>query len=81
MTRDEILQFAIDEGIVRYDEIINTKFTFDDFDENRFKDFLNRANVTVNLKTEDLLINLGLAERSAGSSSSRMWLSYFLPRT
>ena len=66
MTRDEILQFAIDEGIVRYDEIINTKFAFDDFDENRFKDFLNRANITVNLNTEDLLTNLGLAERSAG---------------
>lgn len=66
MTRDEILQFAIDEGIVRFDEIINTKFTFDDFDENRFRDFINRANLTVNLNTEDLLTNLGLAESSAG---------------
>lgn len=65
MARDEILQFATDEGIVRFDEVINPKFGFDDFDEEKFKDFLRRSNITVNLDIKDLLINLGLAEVSA----------------
>jgi len=65
MTRDEILQFSIDEGIVRYDEIINQKFSFDDFDKDRFNIFLKKANITVKLPQEELLVNLGLAEKSA----------------
>ncbi len=66
MKRDEILQFAIDEGIVRYDEMINPKFTLDDFDEVKFLDFLKRANITVNLPTHNLLLNLNLAEQFQG---------------
>lgn len=66
MNRDEIMQFSIDEGIVRFDEIINQKFSFADFDSDRFNIFLKKANITVKLPQEELLVNLGLAEKSAG---------------
>ena len=64
LSRDAILQFAIDEGIVRYDEMENPKFTFDDFHRERFGDFLKRTRITVNLEDAELLGNLDLAEKS-----------------
>jgi len=64
LSRDEILRFAIQEGGVRYDEQINTRFDFkEDFDERRFSDFLKRSKITVNLPYENILANLDLAEK------------------
>jgi len=64
LTRDEIIKFAIREGKIRYDEQINFKFNFrEDFDEKRFINFLKRAEITVNLPYQNILYNLGLAEK------------------
>ncbi|NQE05551.1 hypothetical protein C5S32_06740 [ANME-1 cluster archaeon GoMg1] len=64
LSRDEILRFAIQEGRVRYDEQINTRFDFgEDFDERRFSDFLKRSKITANLPYENILANLDLAEK------------------
>lgn len=67
LSRDEILRFAIQEGGVRYDEQINTRFDLrEDFDERRFSDFLKRSKITVNLPYENILANLDLAEKQEG---------------
>lgn len=67
LSRDEILRFAIQEGGVRYDEQINTRFDLkEDFDERRFSDFLKRSKITVNLPYENILANLDLDEKQEG---------------
>lgn len=67
LSRDEILRFAIQEGRVRYDEQINTRFDFkEDFDERRFSEFLKRSKITVNLPYVNILANLDLTEKQEG---------------
>jgi len=62
MTRDEILNFAIGEGKIRFDEQINTDFVYpDDFDENKLNKFLKLAGITKSIKKENILINLNIA--------------------
>ena len=46
MSRDEILDFAIGEGKIRFDEQVNKEFKYpQDFDEERFKLFLKENNL------------------------------------
>ncbi len=62
LPRDDILKFAIQEGSLRYDEQINHGFDFrKDFDERKFRDFLEAGNITVNLPFENILFNMKLA--------------------
>ena len=62
MTRDEILDFAVGEGKIRFDEQINKEFGFPrDFDEEKFKSFLKENNLFTGLEVKDVLVNLGLA--------------------
>ncbi len=65
LPRDDILKFAIRGGSLRYDEQINPEFDFrKDFDDRKFRDFLEAGNITVNLSFENILFNMKLAERS-----------------
>lgn len=64
MTRNEIVEFLYSVGQVRWDEKACRDFRYpDDFDENAFRYFLDNAKITsVGMSTEDLLINIGVAE-------------------
>ncbi len=63
LTRDEILQFAISQGLSAFDEEINNKFIYpNDFDDNKFSEYLTATGIKSVLNTEELLINLGVAE-------------------
>ena len=64
MTRNEIVEFLYSVGQVRWDEKACRDFRYpDDFDEDAFRYFLDNAKITsVGMSTEDLLINIGVAE-------------------
>jgi ATP-dependent DNA helicase RecG len=65
MSRDEILDFAISEGRIRFDEQINENFKFEtDVDEKKLDEYLKEAKLTIELDTESTLINLGVAKRN-----------------
>jgi len=62
MTRNEILDFAIGEGKIRFDEQVNKEFKFpQDFDSNKLSNFLEKTKVKATLPQKDILINLGVA--------------------
>lgn len=61
LSRDEILKFVTGAGKIRFDEQINEGFKFpDDFDKEKFDEFLKKTNIS-NENIEDILINLSLA--------------------
>jgi ATP-dependent DNA helicase RecG len=67
MTRNEILEFFKSEGKIRFDELIEPKFSYPkDFDKNGFKRFLQLAEISKIGDTERLLNGLGVAERQEG---------------
>ena len=64
MTRNEILEFFKSEGKIRFDELIEPKFSYHkDFDKNGFKRFLQLAEISKIGNTETLLNSLGVAEK------------------
>ena len=64
LSRDEILSFAYTEGRLTFDEQINKDFIYpDDFDKQKFIDYLKEAKLTDINDTESLLINLGVAKK------------------
>jgi len=67
MTRDEILEFFKSEGKIRYDELIQLKFSYpDDFDDAKLMKFMELAGLSRSADREKLLINLGVAEKKEG---------------
>jgi ATP-dependent DNA helicase RecG len=64
MTRNEIVEFLYSVGQVRWDEKPCRDFYYpNDFDEEAFRYFLDSAKISsLGMSTEDLLINIGLAE-------------------
>jgi len=67
MTRDEIIDFFKSEGKIRFDELILPEFSYPrDFDENKLLKFLELAGLSKSVKTETILINLGVAEKQEG---------------
>jgi len=63
MTRSEILNFFKSEGKVRFDELINKKFSYPkDFSKERLSKFLELAGLFKTLPTRKILINLGITE-------------------
>ena len=61
MSRDEILDFAIGEGKIKFDSQINQKFDFKkDFDEEKFLEFLREINISKVISVKEILINLSL---------------------
>ena len=68
MSRDEILDFAIGEGKIRFDEQINKSFKYPkDFDKNKLSNFLEKTKVKTTLSQKDILINLGAAIKKEGT--------------
>ena len=68
MTRDEILDFAIGEGKIRFDEQINKEFKYPrDFDIKKLNNFLEKIKVKTTLPKKDILINLGVAVKKEES--------------
>ena len=64
LSRDEILSFAYTEGKLTFDEQINKDFIYpDDFDKQKFGDYLKEAKLTDINDVRSLLINLGVAKK------------------
>jgi len=68
LKRDEIVKLFKQEGRVRFDKLINSRFCFDtDFAHEKLEDFLERARVKTGLNIEDILLNLNIAEKQEGN--------------
>lgn len=68
LTRNEILDFIIKEGKIKFDEQLNTNFDYKkEIDNNKLNKFLKLAGITKTISKKDLLINLGLATRQEGN--------------
>ena len=64
MTRDEILDFAVGEGKIRFDEQINKEFRFpQDFDAKKLNEFLRLGNLSETLNKEKILFNLRIVKK------------------
>jgi len=64
MSRNEILDFAIGEGKIRFDEQINKEFNFpQDFDTKKLSEFLRLGNLSKTLNKEKILLNLGVIKK------------------
>ncbi|MEK6913306.1 MAG: RNA-binding domain-containing protein, partial [Nanoarchaeota archaeon] len=64
MKREEIFSLAKEEGKMRFEEKINSDFNIEeDFDNEKFKSFLEKSKITDNLSKLEILKNLDLLER------------------
>lgn len=62
LARDEILEFGIEEGKIRFDDQSLEDFVFPrDFDQKKFDQYLERAEITTKLSTEEVLKSLNVA--------------------
>ena len=62
LSRDEIFDFAISEGKIKFDEQLNYEFRYpEDFDEEKLLIYLELSDLTRNISFEDMLINLKVA--------------------
>ena len=67
LTRNQIIQFYIDETKIRFDTQIHQEFSYPkDFSKIKLKQYLESIQVNTRFKTEDVLINLGVAQRKRG---------------
>lgn len=67
LTRDEIINFAIGEGKIRFDERINSRAVFDkDFSFQKYREYLRIAKLDITIEPGDILANLGAAELQKG---------------
>ena len=67
MRRDELLDFFRSEGKIRFDELIEPKFSYPrGFDKNRFRRFLQLAEISRIDDMDKLLTSLGVAEKQEG---------------
>ena len=67
LRRDEIIDYFNHEGKIRFDEQFCMDFKYpDDFSEERFQRYLQQCKITSNLPLEQILTNLGVAQRQAG---------------
>ena len=65
LKRDEIREFFQKEGLILFDEKPNYDFNFDeDFNEEKFKFFLEKARISYLLKKEEILENLELIKEN-----------------
>lgn len=67
LKRDEIINYFTHEGKIRFDEQFCMEFQYpDDFSQERFHGYLQQCGITTNLSEEQILTNLGVAQRQAG---------------
>jgi len=61
MSRDEIIDFSISEGKIKFDSQINNNFNFKkDFDSGKLDDYLTRADLSKLIPVEKILKDLGV---------------------
>ncbi len=64
LSRSEIIEFLKDEEKIRFDDLRNTQFVFDEhFDSKKLDRFLRLAGVSKVMDDQSILLNLGAAER------------------
>jgi ATP-dependent DNA helicase RecG len=64
MTRDEILDFAIGEGKIKFDEQIKNEFEFpEDFDENKLDNYLSLAKISKIISNEKIFAELNIIKK------------------
>jgi len=67
LSRNEIIQFCIYETRIRFDTHISQDFDYPkDFDRTKLKQYLKAIYINTRYKTEDILVNLGVAQRKHG---------------
>ena len=67
MRRDEIIDFFKSEGKIRFDELIEPKFSYPkDFDKDKLLKFLELSGLSKSMNTKNLLSNIGVAEKQEG---------------
>jgi ATP-dependent DNA helicase RecG len=65
LSRNEIRDFFRTEGMIRFDLSVNPRFRYpEDFDRDKFKNWLRLSGITGRPRTEDVLVNIKAAERS-----------------
>lgn len=65
LSRDEIVEFVKSEGKIRFDEMINRKFTSDDFSLDKLNSFLQQAGISQVLPMPQIIKNLGAGDIEA----------------
>lgn len=67
LNRNEIIEFFKAEGLIRFGELINSRFDYNThFDPKKLEHFLRLAGISKVLDAPTILINLGVAERQEG---------------
>lgn len=67
LSRNEIRDLFQQEGAIRFDHAINTRFSYpEDFDPDKFRSWLSKSSIYKDGSIEDILVNIEAAERSGG---------------
>lgn len=67
MSRNEIIDLIVKEGCVFFDDRLNSGYEVKkDFDPTALKRFLDLSRVKTSLPADDILLNLGVAEKQGG---------------
>ena len=67
LSRSEILGFFQTEGALEFDRSFCPRFKYpEDFDQAKFDDWFRRSRITDLASTEEMLVNIGVAERTGG---------------
>jgi len=67
LTREEIRTFFQKEGAIRFDLSVSPKFRYpEDFDADKFTNWLSQSGISSNGNREDILVNIEAAERIGG---------------
>ncbi|HEY5551740.1 MAG TPA: ATP-binding protein, partial [Opitutaceae bacterium] len=67
LSRDEIRDFFRTEGVIRFDLSPCPRFRYpQDFDSEKYRAWLKLSGITGRPKTEDVLVNIEVAERAGG---------------
>ena len=73
--RDEIMELAVKEGKIRFDEQICKDFDWKDFDSEKFEYYLKLAGLSNNLGREDMLKNLKILTREGFTNAGVLFFS------
>lgn len=78
LSRDEIMEFGVKSGRIRFDEQFRGDFHFpEDFDEKAFNQYLNRAGITSSAELKKLLKGLNLAKENGEFNLNNAGVLFF----
>jgi len=67
LVRNDIISLFKSEGKIKFDELTEIRFNYPkDFDKNKLLKFLDLASMTKAIKAENMLTNIGAAEKQGG---------------